>query len=66
MKANPAFASSCKTVQAYCYIQMAGQLAEQAYLCETEDVVNEQQHILTLSITEMLSHSQTCKQNTAI
>jgi len=30
-------------------------------LCEAEDVVNEEQHILTLSITEVLSNSQPCK-----
>jgi len=30
-------------------------------LCEAENVVNEEQHILTLSITEVLSNGQTCK-----
>ncbi len=30
-------------------------------LCEAEDIVNEEQHILTLSITEVLSNSQPCK-----
>ena len=34
----------------------------ESHLCETEDVVNEEQHILTLSITEMLSHCQACTQ----
>ena len=34
-------------------------------LCEAEDIVNEEQHILTLSITEVLSNSQPCKDNTA-
>lgn len=29
-----------------------------ASLCETEDVVNEQQHILTLLVTEVLGHGQ--------
>ena len=30
-------------------------------LCEAEDIVNEEQDILTLSITEVLSNSEPCK-----
>lgn len=30
------------------------------YLCEPEDVVHKQQHVLALHITEVLSNSQTC------
>ena len=32
-----------------------------AHLCEAEDVVHKQQHILALSVTEVLCHSQTCR-----
>ena len=35
-----------------------------AHLSETENVVNEKQHILAFSITEILSNSQTSKSNT--
>jgi hypothetical protein len=39
-----------------------GQLpaATPSHLCEPENVVNEQQHILALNITEVLSNGQTC------
>lgn len=32
---------------------------------EAENVINEEKHILTLSISEMLSDSQPCKSNTS-
>ena len=36
----------------------------QLYLSESEDVVNEEQHVLTLLVTEVLSHGQTSQSNT--
>lgn len=32
-----------------------------ADLCETENVVNEEQHVLALCVTEVLSDCQTCR-----
>ena len=37
---------------------------KKAHLSETENVVNEKQHILAFGITEILSNSQTSKSNT--
>ena len=34
------------------------------YLSESEDVVNEEQHVLTLLVTEVLSHGQTSQSHT--
>jgi hypothetical protein len=36
-----------------------------SYLSKTENVINEEKHILSFSITEMLSNSQTCQSNTS-
>ena len=35
-----------------------------AYLSKPENIVNKEKHILPLSISEVLSHSQSCKANT--
>ena len=35
------------------------------YLGETENVINEEKHILSFSITEMLGNSQTSQSNTS-
>ena len=35
-----------------------------SYLCESEDVVNEEQHILALLVTEVLSNGQSSKSDT--
>ena len=37
---------------------------KKAHLSETENVVNEKQHILAFGITEILSNSQTSKSDT--
>lgn len=36
------------------------QAIDVVYLGETENIINEEKHILTLCISEVLSHSQTC------
>ena len=36
----------------------------QLYLSESEDVVNEEQHVLSLLVTEVLGHSQSSQSNT--
>lgn len=35
------------------------------YLSKAENIVNEEKHILSLSITEVFSHSQTSKPNSS-
>ena len=40
-------------------------LGRQAYLGKTENVVNEEKHVLPFSITEVLSHSKSSKTNTS-